>query len=486
MKPCILLRYGEIGLKSRRKRPYFEKLYISAIKDALQRNGADEFKIKNMGGRFIIYHHTPKDLIAVLQRVPGIQSMSIAEEIVFNDNKDLLDKLAFLKEKIKGKTFGVKVKRVGTHDFSSMEFAGELGAFLSKESAGVDLTDPDIMLYCEIRQLSCFVYTDMVNGLGGLPPKSSGKVLCLFSGGLDSPVAAFQMLRRGCEADFLFINLSGEKMLHDVCQIYNFLTSNYAFGFVPKLFVVDGNALVEKITREVKDELRQIALKIAFYQIAQAVAEQQSHLALATGESLSQKSSQTLQSLKLIESQVSIPVHRPLFAFDKYEIIKMAEAIGTAASSQKIKEYCNLSEGPVSTMPDQRCLKDIPDFTDVVTTSLSGMKVFSGIIALEEEPVTGFSWKDVVVVDMRPRLLQERHALAADLHLPYPDIMDELGRFESIKSYLLICDFGVRSEEIAYHLRKKGIKAAGISLQGFLKHIQPLLSSHSLNQKVAL
>jgi len=363
------------------------------------------------------------------------------------------------------KTFCVRARRAGKHDFTSNNIEVELGSKLIESSNGVSLTQPESTVRMEIRDKQCFVYTDTIEGIGGMPAASSGKVLCLFSGGIDSPVAAFQMLKRGCEVDFLLFNSMGEKLLSQVANVYNFLTANYAYGYKPKFYVVEGSKLVAEIQEKVQDSHRQLALKIVLYKIAEQVAQNE-HLAIVTGEALSQKSSQTLQSLNFIEKNVSIPILRPLIAMDKVEITKLAQKLGTFASSEKIKEYCNLSTGPVTTKPKEADERYIPEF------DISNIKtvITEGQLVIEQPEETIPSLKNVVTVDVRSSTLQKKAPLDTDLQIPYHEVTEY--NFDDSKSYLLICDFGVLSDNAAFSLQRKRIKAASMSIPDYQKYFK--------------
>ena len=470
MHNCILLRYGEIGLKSKRTRSAFEKKYVYAIEEALKRNGITVFKIQNFGGRFVIFSNQVENILPILKRISGIQSFSPAAHSFFSSKEDLLSGIKkYGTPLIQGKTFAVRAKRVGKHDFDSKELEREGGSVLYEDSKGIDLGKPEVTIFLEIRDNNYFIFTKTIKGMGGLPPLSSGKVLCLFSGGIDSPVAAYEMLKRGCQVDFVIINLVGDKSLANALQVYNYIINQYAFNYIPKIFIVDGKKIVESITKEVPDRIRQIALKIVFYQISEIIAKKEGYLAIATGESLSQKSSQTLPSLSLIESQVDIMVFRPLLSLDKTEITEIAARIGTLAKSEKVKEYCRLSIGPVVTSPKESMLNKIPSFKELISEAVKDMKVIKGIAQVEEE-IDLKPEQKYISIDVRPKNLQEMSKLKADKSMPYPFVLEHLEEFDKEESYLLICDYGVQSEEVAFLLRKKIIKAAGVSLKNYLKY----------------
>ena len=151
---------------------------------------------------------------------------------------------------------------------------------------------------------------------------------------------------------------------------------------------------------------------------------------------------------------------------NKNEIVKIAREIGTLPASEKVKEYCNLAEGKVSTAPSEKDLLGIPDFSMDVENAV--IKVYSGIAEVEEEKATADLSGEFLTVDIRAKHLQEENPLGADLSLPYPFVLEELDTFKKDKKYLVICDFGAKSENIAYLLQKKGITAVGINLKNYL------------------
>lgn len=476
---CILLRYGEIGLKSKQTRTKLERLYKQAIEEALQRNKIVNYTLKNLSGRFVLYTEN-LDSVDVLKRIPGIQSVSPASFFTFENKEDLLVQF---KERafslVKDKIFAIKVKRVGSHGFTSMEIAKEAADTIYDNSKGVNLTSPEIVVYLEIRNKEVYVYTKILSALGGLPPYPSNKALCLFSGGIDSPVAALQMLKRGCAVDFVHIDFLGEKVFNDVAQVYNYLIYHYAYNYQPRMFLIDGKEIMKKIQKEVPDSLKQIAVKIVFYQLAERLARKEHHFVIITGEALSQKSSQTLQSLTVINSQIIMPVLRPLIGMDKIEIMKVAREMGTLAFSERIKEYCNLAIGKVATAPTIGDLNRIPSFQKEVDTAVEEVKGYQNKIEVETKSEmtilndnitieTNRNSNKFISVDIRSKSLQKSAHLNTDLQISFPEVLDY--DFDKDKKYLIVCDFGVKSESVAHNLNKKGITVAGITINNYLKY----------------
>ncbi len=464
MYNCALLRYGEIGLKSKSSRAWFEKKYVYTIREALDRKGIKGYKIKNHGKRFVVI--SDQDL-SVLVRVGGVQSISPAVFFEFSSKEDILKKVGEYGSLVSGKTFAAKVRRIGKHDFNSQELAREIGDSLYESSKGVDLTNPEVVVNLEVRDNEAYLFTEKIIGVGGLPIDSSQKVLCLFSGGMDSPVAAYQLMKRGCAVDFLFINMQGDKSLFEAAKVYNYLVGEYWYGHAPKFVHVDARAVVEKIIKDVPSSLRQVVLKVAFYQIASLIP---GYSAIATGEALSQKSSQTLHSLAVLDQFIDKLVLRPVIGMDKDEVMAAARKIGTYYSSQKVTEYCSLSNGPVTTVPKLEDIKaNVVDVSSVTWSVTKGQVIVDSV---DEEEVT-----NAIVVDIRDFEVQEEDPLGGESYA-YPSILNQLEKFDSDKEYIITCTFGVKSDEVAFMLRKKGIKAISMStivLKKYLKERAQLI-----------
>ncbi|MBN1175942.1 hypothetical protein JXA48_04835 [Candidatus Woesearchaeota archaeon] len=461
-----------MGLKSRRKRPFFERMAINAIQDAFSRNGIGDYKLKNIGQMFFLKTDNVQDMIPVLKKVPGIQHFSPCISFPFvSYDATVAQTVKLAKPLIENKTFRVTAKRSGVSGFTSMDLAAKCGEDLMDFSAGVSLRNSDINVVIEVRGPDCFFYTDSVSGLGGMPPKSAGTSLCLFSGGLDSPVAAYLMLKRGVVLDYVFVNLLGETALEQVAPVYNFLVSEYQYSYRPTFCEVDGRELVDFINKNVEPTLRQLALKIAFYKISEILIEENKVWGVVTGEALSQKSSQTIQSLAFIQGQSSAFVLRPLLSMDKSDIIAIAQQIGTFASSQNVQEMCSLSDGPVTAVPVKKDIERIPNIDAVIKKAVENVKRTKGLLpqfsnlSSDSPTVEG-----EIIVDLRIPSATKQDPIKFDYNFPYPDILTKLNLFEENKTYVLVCPHGVIGQEVAYLLSKRKINARSVSVKEFLKH----------------
>ena len=338
----IVIRLGEITLKSSRSRRRFLKILFYNIKDALASEGIKNYKLFNLWSRILVKLPGVDEVPLALKRVFGITSLSPVYIYSFNTYNDILDKgEESFKDIVKDKVFAVRVRRIGSHSFRSIDVARDLGSRLYNYSKGVDLKNPEVEVFVEIRDEKCFFYTDIIGCYGGLPIRSEGKIISLFSGGFDSAIASWFALKRGAEVHYLFLNLDGEEYLNKSFKVVKVLADKWSYGYNPKFHVIPGKDIVSEIyvTRE---DYWNVILKRILYRLGEWLASEINADSLITGESLGQVSSQTIKNLRVSQQAINIPINRPLFGFDKEEIIRYAREIGTYEFSSLVKEYCAL------------------------------------------------------------------------------------------------------------------------------------------------
>ncbi len=344
----LLVRYSEIALKGRASRRRMERLLVENIRDALASNGVKGKRVWARDARvWVCCFRDEVEAFRVAEhvaRVMGVVSVSPVVEQVFHDLNHLVELgREFFKERVKGKVFAVRAHRVGEHDFTSKDVEKLLGEALLKEGArGVNLENPEYEAFVEIRWGQVYFYDKIVRGPGGLPVGSEGVVLSLFSGGIDSPVASWMMLKRGCIVHLLFFNIGGKPHLEGALRVAKVLADKWMYGYKPKLYVIDVRPIVQLISDRVPEHYRIIVLRRAMMRLAEKLALRIGAEALVTGESLGQVASQTLRNLRVIDDATSILVLRPLIGFDKQEIVNKAIEIGTYEESKKLQEYCAL------------------------------------------------------------------------------------------------------------------------------------------------
>lgn len=336
----ILIRLGELTLKSDRSRRRFLNRLIYNIRDALQSNGVDRFRIRNLWSRIIISIDGLDTIPESLTRVFGIVSLSPISSFRFNNIDNILDRAEeYFREHVKGRRFAVRVRRSGRHEFTSMDIARLLGERLYKYASGVDLKNPDVEACLEVRNDECYLFKEVIKCHGGLPIGTEGKAIALLSGGFDSAVASWFTLRRGAMVHYLFLNLGDDEYLYDVLRVAYILASRWSYGYKPILYAIPGRDILAEIMRT-REDYWNIILKRIMYRFAEKMAGEYGADTIITGESLGQVASQTLRNLRISEEAIDIPVNRPLFGLDKEDIINYSRIIGTYNYSARVKEYC--------------------------------------------------------------------------------------------------------------------------------------------------
>lgn len=453
---------GEIPLKSWRSRPRFYKTLIKNLSEVLREYGSTSYSFKIVDAK--IFLESDVDVLEELSKVFGVMRVGEVDLISFNDLKDLVKKVGEqVTSLVTNKKFAVRVKRFGTHDFTSLDVARELGTFLKPYSAGVDLENPDVEIILEIRDSVTYLYKRLAEGVGGLPIGTEGRALSLFSGGIDSPVAAWLTAKRGVMIDFLHFFMGSPSATRLAFTVARTLTKNWFYGHNPRFYLVDLTHALEHIKANVKWEFRQVVLKTLMYYLASKIAAG-SYDAVVTGESIGQTSSQTLVNLSAaqIVSGLQLPILRPLVGFDKEEIANIARKVGTYEISSMVGEPCSIAPSRVRTKVTVEELRDefakLPE--DLITKTLNTLKILevrtSSLedVIPDKSVVIDYIPEDAVVVDLRD--------LDSYLEWHYPRAL----HYESVnledlrnKTLILYCDRGNRSYVEALKLREKGFKA---------------------------
>ncbi|MEM0361363.1 MAG: THUMP domain-containing protein [Sulfolobales archaeon] len=463
---------GEIPLKSYRTRPRFESRLVNNIKDALSRSGFKCYDITVSGG--VIYLECDEGAEKVIKDVFGVHKVCRATKYEFKDLNDITNYCEkSFKDLVLGKKFAVRVKRVGTHSFTSIEIAREVGNVLKKYSSGVDLEHPDVEVSIEVRDNELYALHECVLGVDGLPIGIEGRVLMLVSGGYDSTVASWLIAKRGVEVDFLhFIMGSYDNLVRAINVIRKLGMRLY--GYRPKLFLADLSTLITYMLRSVRRDYSQVVLRRFMYLIALELASKYGYDAIGTGESIGQASSQTLKNLKVIEESIQpnirLPILRPLISMDKEEIIKLSKMLNTYEESSKVLELCSIASGPVTTRADLNTLinESLKVGDEVISKIVESVKVYDLMdidvyeVLKELTLELDFIPEDALVIDVRDKREFEmwHHPKAISIY----DV--DLKSLPSDRPVVTYCDSGQVSSVWAATLRSKGIKA--FSLKGGL------------------
>ena len=341
----ILVSYGEIALKGRYVRNRLERQLADQIAHQLKRAGYPDAMVKRRFGRIYVegVPGEAADVVAsvfgVVHAMPSTEAASDFESVVkaiVEESKKALGE---------GDGFAVRPKVVGSHPYGSREIAVEAGSRVLEEhefKVHVNLDEPDVTLYAEVRDKAAYVYSSMVLGVKGLPYGSQGRVVSLFSGGIDSPVAAWMMMKRGLDVQPLFMDQTpyvGQSYVERVKKAYRAVAEYVPVdGF--DLLSASMGPVMESILESPEPRYTCIMCKRSMYRIAEAYAEENSLKAIVTGESLGQVASQTMANISVLDAAVSIPVIRPLIGLDKVEIEDIARAVGTYEITARKVEGC--------------------------------------------------------------------------------------------------------------------------------------------------
>ena len=321
----ILVRYGEIAVKRGRRRE-FERKLMENILAALRRKGI-EARAELIRGRILV--DAPDEAAKIIAKVPGVVSVSPAREMSYEEVPN------YLREALKGlnpKSFKVETQRLDkTFLKTSVEVNREIGAFIVREFGWkVDLENPELTIGIEIIKKKAYVFFEKIKGVGGLPVSTQGKVVALLSGGIDSPVAAFLMMKRGAEIIAVHFDQgkNARKVVEKTVNILNDYSPRDIELIIENHFEVL-KPYVVTLNRLNMREWTCVVCKIAMLRRAAEIAKEKGALGIVTGDSLGQVASQTLTNLYFETMSVRFPIHRPLLGMDKEEIIRIAREIGT-------------------------------------------------------------------------------------------------------------------------------------------------------------
>ncbi len=334
----ILVRYGEIFLKSNFVFKEFERKLIENITSTLKRAKID-FKIKKERGRIFILTEEKKKTLEELKKVFGIVSFSPVyhlKTVKLNEIKK------FCQEKFKNfikkrETFAIRAKRIGRHFFSSQDLEREIGKVIEGR---VNLKNPQKEIFVEVREKDSYIFTKIFSGPGGLPISTAGKVISFLSGGIDSAVSSYLLMKRGCKVVFLHFHsfpLVSRKSIEKCQEIIRKLND---YQFKSKFILIPFQKIQTHLRVDSPAKYLVILYRRSMARLGEKIAKIEKAQAIATGESLAQVSSQTLFNLATIEEVVKIPIFRPLISLDKQEIINLAKKIGTYEISILPQEDC--------------------------------------------------------------------------------------------------------------------------------------------------
>src|SRR5829696_1037351 len=335
---CVLLKFGELALKGR-NRP----LFVNALERNLRRLTADlgPLDVRHRGGVFIVTTKAPQE--ALVERCLALPGVSVVQPAVCceRDPAAAADTAVALLRSRPGRTFAIRTSRRDKRfPLRSVDLSRVVGeAVRVRLGLEVDLSNPDLTAYVEVDHKELLVSADRLRGAGGLPVGSSGRALVLLSGGLDSPVAAYRMMKRGLRCDF--VHFSGRPFTgpESVYKAYALGGRLDRFQGDSRLFVVSFGTAQRRLATAGAGRLQVLSQRRLMVKVASELGRREGAEALVTGDSLGQVASQTLPNLAVVEA-AELPLLRPLIDRDKSEIVEIAKQLDTYEISILPDEDC--------------------------------------------------------------------------------------------------------------------------------------------------
>jgi tRNA uracil 4-sulfurtransferase len=459
---------GEITTKGRGTRLHFQRRLQRNLEAALAATGLP-YRVERGWSRFLV-ETPPAAALEVLPRVFGVHSLSAVERRRWEALEDLVTAGEELfRDAVRGRRFAVRTRRGGDKrfiPFRSGDLDRALGARLLPMAAGVDLGAPEVTVHIEVREEEAYFFTGQVAGPGGLPLGTEGRALALVSGGFDSAVAAWALLKRGVRLDYLFCNLGGDEHRRGVLGVMKLVAERWSYGYRPRLHAIDFQPAAAALRERCDPRYWQVLLKRLMLHAANRLARQLRVDALVTGDAVGQVSSQTLQNLKAISEVAQLPILRPLVGTNKEEIVAQARAIGTFELSASVAEYCALhprrpaTHARLEAVRREEALLDLAAIEAAVDARetidlerLATADLVDAGLGIEEAP------PGAAVYDLRSRPAYDAWHYPGALHLDYFEALRHLERFERGRTHVLYCEVGLKSAHLAERLRAAGLTA---------------------------
>lgn len=469
----IVKLFPEIMIKSDSVRKRFIKILTSNIRNVLTRD-FDVAVVRHWD--FIEVRSQQEELkseiIAALQRIPGIHHFLEVEEQSFTDLHNIFEQtLERMRDELEGKTFCVRAKRRGKHSFSSLEIERYVGGGLNQhiESAKVKLKNPDVTVRLEVEDDKLLFINARHAGIGGYPIGTQEDVLSLISGGFDSGVSSYMLIRRGSRVHYCFFNLGGAAHEIGVKQMAYHIWSRYSTSHKVRFIAINFEDVVGEILEKIDNGQMGVVLKRMMVRAASKVADRFKIEAIVTGEALGQVSSQTLTNLRLIDEATDALVLRPLITHDKEQIIAMAREIGTDDIAKSMPEFCGvISKNPTVKAIREKILAEEQHFNfDVLQSAVENAQYLdireiaeqTEREVVEVDAVSVLNDNDIIL-DIRSPEETDDNPFELDDHevklMPFYKLSSQFGTLDQSKNYVLYCERGVMSKLQALYLKENG------------------------------
>ncbi|MFZ7331650.1 tRNA uracil 4-sulfurtransferase ThiI [Avibacterium avium] len=470
----IIKLFPEIMIKSESVRKRFIKILTGNIRNILNKYDDTvavvkhwdyiEVRSKNAENRAL--------LIELLGRIPGIHHFLEVEEKPFNSVQDIFQQtLQDVAPLLENKTFCVRVKRKGKHDFSSLDVERYVGGGLNQHiaSAKVKLSKPDVTVRIDIEDDKMMLVKARHTGLGGYPIGTQEDVLSLISGGFDSGVSSYMLIRRGSRVHYCFFNLGGAAHEIGVKQMAYHIWNRFSGSHKVRFVAINFEPVVAEILENIDNGQMGVVLKRMMVRVASKVAERFGIQAIVTGEALGQVSSQTLTNLRLIDEAADALVLRPLITHDKEQIIAMAKEIGTDDIAKSMPEFCGvISKNPTVKAVREKILSEENNFDFSVLESAVQNAQYLDIRQIAEQTekevvevdtISVLGENDIVIDIRSPEETDENPLELAGQEvrlIPFYKLSTLFPDLDQSKNYVLYCERGVMSKLQALYLKENG------------------------------
>ena len=381
MKKIIIIKYAELNTKKSNIN-YFIKILKDNIKKAIE--GIDALVTFDKGRMFIESSSDKYDLILnKIKNVFGIHEIIIGYKFENKDIDSISNTVVNLLKEYDLSTFKVITKRSDkSYPLNSMEISRKIGGSILKNfsNAKVDVHNPELEIYIELRLDAVYIYFEKVKGIGGYPVGTLGKGLLMLSGGIDSPVAGYLAMKRGVKLEAVYFESpphTSENAKNKVLELAKIL-SNYNSSM--KVHVINFTKIQEEIYKNIPHEYLITIMRRMMYRISERIAHNINALAIINGESIGQVASQTLTSMSVINEVIKMPVIRPVACFDKLEIIEISNKIGTYETSiLPFEDCCTIfvPEHPVINPTHDKCeeYERLIDYESLVNEAVKSREV---------------------------------------------------------------------------------------------------------------
>ena len=476
----IIKLFPEIMIKSESVRKRFVKILTSNIRNVLTKNDDTVAVIKHwdyIEVRSKIDANLPM-LIEQLQRIPGIHHFLQVEEKPFANLHEIFEQtLSDVASQLENKTFCVRVKRKGKHEFNSLEAERYIGGGLNQHiaSAKVQLKNPDVTVRIEIEDDKMMLVRARYEGIGGYPIGTQEDVLSLISGGFDSGVSSYMLLRRGSRVHYCFFNLGGAAHEIGVKQMAYHIWQRYGSSHKVRFVAINFEGVVGEILENVDNGQMGVVLKRMMVRAASKIAQRFDIQAIVTGEALGQVSSQTLTNLRLIDEAAEVLVLRPLITHDKEQIIAMAKHIGTDDIAKSMPEFCGvISKNPTVKAIKAKIEQEEGNFNFAVLESAVENAQYLDIRQIAEQTekdvvsvnaVSVLGENDVIIDIRSPEEIDENPLHIenqAMIQLPFYKLSSQFAELDQSKHYVLYCERGVMSKLQALYLKESGFNNVSV------------------------